>query len=462
MMLLSRLSIRWRITLGSLVIATVFFGLAGFAFRAEVVSILSSTTETLLKHDAAPIVTEISNGAATIDTPGRGQLVSVVGPDGIVKRSTLPDDLRSRLDEILRFSGESREFVAGDDTYLVLIQSVNSSGGAWSVVTARNLDASTLLLGSITTAMVIGALILIVGFGIASWLMTGAALRPVSRMRAQAETLSKGGTSEPLQVGPARDELAALAETLNEFIENQRTTAARERQMVSDASHELRSPIAVLMAQLELAHLNSGDAVALEAEISTAQASTRRIADLATSLLELSALESTSSTSFSSWDELSRELGEAADRARSMGAGSGVDVNFEIESDGDRGAARYPLPVSRFGRIVDNLSGNALAVQPNGGELQLTLVQRPWELELRVEDGGPGMPDEFIPHAFDRFTRPDESRNAATGGSGLGLAIVRAIVNQAGGTVGLANSHPGLVARVLIPEVEIQGELSET
>ncbi len=462
MMILDRLSIRWRITLGSLLISAVLFGLAGFAFRAEIVSILSSTTQTVLKHDAAPIVTEISNGAATIDTPGRGQLVSVVGPDGTVKKSTFPDDLSARLDEILRFSGETREFVAGDDTYLVRTQSVNTAGGNWSVVTARNLDASTLLLGSITTAMVIGAAILIVGFGVASWLMIGAALKPVARLRAQAETLSKGGTSEPLHVGPARDELSALAETLNEFIDDQRATSARERQMVSDASHELRSPIAVLMAQLELAHLSSGDAAALEAEISTAQTSTRRIADLATRLLELSTLESSLSTAISSWDELSRELGEAADRARVMGSSSDVNVNFRVESEVEEGSAGYPLAVSRFGRIVDNLSGNAVAVLPHGGELTLILVRRAQQLELRVEDNGPGIPEEFIPRAFDRFTRPDESRNLATGGSGLGLAIVRAIVIQAGGTVRLTNTHPGLTAQVVIPESRSEETLSQT
>ena len=452
MSFLSRFSIRWRITIGSLLIASVIFGLAGFASRAELVSILSFTTETLLKHDAAPITHQIVNGATSIGAPGRGQLVSVVDPDGTVKRSTLPVDLNERLKELLRFDGPPREFVVGDDTFEVLTQSVHAPGGIWTVVTARNQDASILLLNRITIALVFGALSLTVGFGFASWLLTGAALRPVTRMRAQAEAISRAGSSQPLPVGPARDELSALAATLNEFIEEQRATSARERQMVSDASHELRSPIAVLMAQLELAHLNSGDAAALENDITAAQASTRRIADLATSLLELSQLESTVSTSVSTWEELTGELGAAADRARVISVGNDVRVNFRIE--GTRGAASYPLLAARFGRVIDNFAGNALAVMPNGGDLQFTLIQHTGRLQLQVKDSGPGVPEEFIPRAFDRFTRPDDSRSAATGGSGLGLAIVRAIVSRAGGTVQLSNSHPGLVAFVEIPEVQ--------
>jgi Signal transduction histidine kinase len=435
--LLARMSIRWRITIGSLVIAALFFGLAAVIVRNQVATILSSTTETLLEHDAAPIKTEILDGSGSIDKPGHAQLVSVVDPSGAVRRTTLPDDLAARLPELLRFHGEPRNFTTRDDDYLVLTQTVHTPAGDWSVVTARNLEASALLLDRLTGALVTGALALVIGFGAASWLLTGAALRPVNRMRRQASELSRSGSALPLPVGPARDELAALATTLNEFIAQQRDTAARERQMVSDASHELRSPIAILKAQLELAHLSSGDAAALERAIVDAEQSVERIAAIATDLLELSEVESTPSRATSTWAELTAELGAAADRVRFAGARSGILVDFR--ATGDDEAASYPLAVGRFGRVLDNLADNARNAMAGGGELQLSLEQHPEGLVLRVADSGPGLPEDFIPIAFDRFSRPDRSRTGTTGGSGLGLAIVKAIVLAARGTAVVAN-----------------------
>lgn len=450
MTILARMSIRWRITIGSLVIAALFFGLAAVIVRNQVATILSSTTETLLEHDAAPIKTEILDGAGSIDEPGHAQLVSVIDPSGAVRRTTLPDDLAVRLPELLRFRGEPKDFTTSEDDYLVLTQTVETPKGNWSVVTARNLEASVLLLDRLTNALALGALALVVGFGAASWLLTGAALRPVSRMRRQARELSRSGSTLPLSVGPARDEISDLATTLNEFIAQQRDTAARERQMVSDASHELRSPIAVLKAQLELAHLSSGDAIALEAEISDAERSVGRISAIATDLLELSEVESTPSTTLSTWAELSAELGSAADRARIAGARSGILVDFYATGDDDR--VRYPIAVGRFGRVLDNLAGNAIDAMPGAGELELSMEQHSEYFQLSVVDSGPGLPEDFIPIAFNRFSRPDRSRTSTTGGSGLGLAIVNAIVVDARGTAVLANREGvGLRVTITIP-----------
>ena len=456
---LRRLSIRWRITLGSSLIAAVIFAGAGLLFRVQLESILASTTTTVLTHDASSFVREIEDSPTAIDRPGRGQLVAVVDPSGTAVVSSLPRRVAARLPALIAAptdgDGDREQSVAGgDDTYRVRVQVVSASGGDWRVVTVRNDDSSMLLLGRVTMVIVVGAIALLIGFGVASWLLTAAALRPVSRMRRQAQMLVAQGSTEPLPLGPARDELSALATTLNEFIADIRGAVDRERQLVSDASHELRTPIAILSGQLELAHLSSGDAAALEAEISAAQASVARLSALATGLLELSRFEQPATggeRTTSGWSELGVELAASVDQARMLAAATGVTIDYDIEATDT--ADRYRIDPGSLGRLVSNLASNAVAAVGTSGSVRIALRHSPVGLVLSVIDTGPGMPEDFIPVAFDRFSRPDSSRSAARGGAGLGLAIVQAIVTAAGGTISLANAD-GLTVTVTLPRVD--------
>ena len=344
---LSRLSIRWRITLGSLLVAALFFGAAATLFRLQVESILTTATVSLATNDASQFTTDLTrSGGSSVNLPRKGQLAAVVDPQGTVKFSTLPAGVRKRLPALIKLH-HSEQVISDDDTYVVVNKSVETTAGRWEVVTARNRDAPDLILDRLTEALAIASAVLVVGFGGASWLLTGAALRPVTRMRRQAELLSAAGSTEPLPVGTARDELAALALTLNKFILQVRRSAERERQMVSDASHELRTPIAMLKTQLELAHLASGNAGALEAEISAAERSVGRIAGLATGLLQLSQLESGQTGASCSGAELVAELADSVDRARVIAAPHDITVDFDSEIV--NGATRYGIAIGNFG-----------------------------------------------------------------------------------------------------------------
>ena len=449
MSVLRRLTIRWRITLGTLAIAAVLSAGAVFAFRAQVQNILSTTTSTLLSHDSAPYVAEVlAHPGENVDAPGRGQLVAIVDPNGTVVQTSLPKSLGAKVGEILALGDDVKSIVVADDTYRVLNSTAATNVGDWHVIAARNEDSSILSLDRITQALIVGAAIIVVGFGIASWLLTAAALRPVNRMRRQARALVAEGSTEPLPVGPATDELSALAMTLNEFIAEVRQSVDRERQLVSDASHELRTPLAILMTQLELAHLNSGDAAALEAEIATAQRSVERLSALSTGLLELSQIEARAPENGSSWSELALEVAASVDRSRLLAVAKSVTIDFDVTDEPSD--ASYLIAAGNFGRLLDNLSSNAIAAVDEGGTVRIALQHSPSELVLNVVDDGPGMPDDFLPVAFDRFSRPDEARAKRTGGSGLGLAIVHAMVTAAKGRVTLANSD-GFSVMVTLP-----------
>ncbi|MEO6309769.1 MAG: HAMP domain-containing sensor histidine kinase [Leifsonia sp.] len=444
------LSIRARITLGSLFIAAVLFSTAAFFFRLEVQSILAATTATLLKNDAAPIVSSLNTEPqATVEPPGEGQLVAVVDPTGLVQESTLPLSLALRTITLTHLSGPPHAIQAGNSTYLVMATPVETPGGTWVIVTARNQEALGLLLDELTGILITGTVVLIVGFGIASWLLTGAALRPVNRLREEAESLSEVGASAQLPVPAGRDEVSQLAVTLNAFIERLRRGVDREKQVVSDASHELRTPLAVLKAQLELAHLNSGNATALLQDIDEASVTVDRLTRLATNLLELSKLESDQASPETDWNGLISEVTASVDRARMTRGVRELEIAYEISGDDPTG--RYTLSRTNMGQLVDNLVANSMAALGASGTVTVNLRRHGDIAVLRVVDTGPGMPNDFLPIAFDRFSRTDGSRASGSGGSGLGLAVVHAIVERAGGTITVANTGAGLAVEARLP-----------
>ncbi|HAM26897.1 MAG TPA: sensor histidine kinase, partial [Microbacteriaceae bacterium] len=173
---------------------------------------------------------------------------------------------------------------------------------------------------------------------------------------------------------------------------------------------------------------------------------------LATNMLELSRLESDGlPTEPTTTEQLVSELMGGVDRARMLALAKDVDVGFAVNVTGED--ATFAIGHGSFGRVVDNLLSNAIAAVHDEGSVSVSLSTQSGGLTLEIRDDGPGMPESFIPHAFDRFARPDDSRTSSTGGSGLGLALVGAIVDSAGGSVSLRNGGPGLVITVVIPQM---------
>ncbi len=378
-------------------------------------------------------------------------LVYVRSPGGEVQVDTLPHDV---IDVVGNRPATTEQFPFTDDEgrdYIVVGREVPTSGGTWALWSVRSTSSSKLALEGFDRVLLVGGIVLLSGIGAASWLLATVTLRPVARMRRHAEALGTTLDGE-LPIGGARDELAALATTLNELLARVRASAAREKQMISDAAHELRTPLASLTTQLELAHGDAGDADALAQRLRGAETSAARLAALATNLLELNRLETDDrQPSTSSSIELTTELMGAIDRARMLGLPRSVAVGFEVH--GTEMTQQYGIDPRSFGQILDNLLVNAVNAVSAEGAVEVALVHGPAGLDLTVTDDGPGMPPEFLGKAFERFSRPDAGRSTSAGGSGLGLALVQAIAISAGGTVELRNRTPGFAVEVRLPKM---------
>lgn len=480
------LSLRARITIGSTAIAAVVIVLLVLVMRFQVVSVVASATRTLLDADADPYVATLEvDSDPDLSPPGNAQLVAVVSPSGDIVLSTMPTRVESALGSLTSTAAGTSIIRVSGSEYRVVVEHPVNQAGRWTVVAARNSQAEAIVVDDLTSTLSLTGVAILLAFGIASWILATAALRPVNRMRREAERLSVAPERAELPVGPAQDELASLATTLNAFLARTRQATERERQMVSDASHELRTPLAILTTQLDLASLDGDDAAALAAHIERAKHSVARLSRLANDLLALSRIEESERREQdgdqrpeTGWSDLGDEVMAAVDRVRLIASAKDVTVDFDLEAPVAVGGSgpgigsgthepRYRLDTGGMAQLVTNIAGNAVSALPRGGGIFVSWRSTGGEGVLQITDDGPGVPESFIPVAFDRFTRPDEARKsrpspdpatgaiALPGGSGLGLAIVRAVAERAGGTASLRNVRSGgLEVTVRLPEVE--------
>lgn len=451
---MNRLSIRARITGGSLLIAVVVAVIAGVIIDSQVERIVREGTMAVLESDSEPYIVALREpSGADFDAPGPGQHVAVVAPDGTIPVDTLPDGLSKRRSELAAEPTASYVTI-GATTYVVLSRAVEVGGEQWHIVAARNASEESTVLAQMRLLVVGGLALVLVGVGVAAWVLTTVSLAPVERMRRSAERLIAAPSNERLPVGPADDEIAQLARTLNDLIARLRAASDRERQLVSDASHELRTPLAILSTRLQLAATQGASLDDIRSDISGAQADVARLSSLVSSLLDLSAIEAVDGgVAVATARDLEREAIEASDRARFRLTGREVHVRYE-GLGAAASTAKFAIAAEDFGRIIDNLADNAARAMGSAGTLGIRLERSGHGMRLIVSDTGGGLDPEFLPHAFERFSRSDASRGSGSG-VGLGLSIIDAIVRRAGGAVRLDNAPgTGLTVVVEVPEIE--------
>ena len=443
-----RYGIRARITGGSVLIAILFSTVAGVIIWGQIDRIVAEGSVAVLRADAAPYEDAIRAGQALGD-PGPGAFIAVVDSTGATLVNSLPRPLSDNIPSLLAGPGATHAVAAGDATFLVREAEVAGAGGRWHVISARDGQSQEQVLRSMTTLLIVAIAGIDIALGAASWALTTVALRPVRRMRAAAEVLAREGGDETLPAGPPEDEIAELARTLNTLILRLRAAADRERQIVSDASHELRTPIAIVRTQLEVARAEASSVEQLTADIARAEVALARLSHLADDLLELSRIDAQPVGGSASVGELATALTDAADRARLRALGRHVAVDYD-DSEAVEADLRVALSTTDAGRILDNLVSNALAAIGEDGSIDLRLVAGPTAVELRVSDTGGGMEPSFAAHALKRFTRADDARTGT--GAGLGLAIVDGLASAAGGSIELLNRPgDGLTVVVVLP-----------
>ena len=440
---MSSLPIRVRVTAAfTLATAALLAALGVFLYlqlRSDLNETIDDTLDSRLDEVAGLVASSPRLGG-----PAAGDedetFVQVVRPNGTLAYFTqAAGDAPLLADAEIRRALESRveverESLPGIDGGARLLAGPALGERPLVIVVGASLDDREETLSSLATLLGLGGPIALILAALAGYWVTGTALRPVEGMRRRAAEISTGGSGERLPVPPVDDELGRLGTTLNEMLGRLEGAIERERRFVDDASHELRTPLALHRAELELALRYGDDPEGLRRSIASAIEEVDRLVALAEALLVVA-------RSGEDGLALTREPVSVGDlfatvlerfRARAAHANRSLEIvaGSELTVAGDRLRLEQALT-----GLVDN------ALRHGAGEVRLWAEERDGEVVMHVTDEGAGFPNDFIAHAFERFSRADAAR--ARGGVGLGLAIVDTIATAHGGSARARNLPEG-------------------
>jgi signal transduction histidine kinase len=315
------------------------------------------------------------------------------------------------------------------------VRSVTIDGSAHTVAALAPSSASGSPASRLLTVAVVGLAIAVGLVALVAWWSGDLAVRPLGQLSRQVHDLDEQNLEQRVDVPRAPTEVADVARALNTLLSRIDASLAREKQFLANASHELRSPLAVLRGELELA-LNDGDPGRIHAGLRSAITETDRLARLTDDLLLLARTEAGFAPKLESTplaDVAATAVARASTTARERG------VKLILEGDNVNVLAQAMLAE----RAVANLIENALDQAPAGSNVTIELWANPSAAGVDVVDSGPGVIPGERAGIFERFARAGTDRSSRRGGFGLGLAIVKSIMTAAGGSAELVSADPG-------------------
>ncbi|MCP2340254.1 sensor histidine kinase [Actinomadura rupiterrae] len=436
-------SIRARDTLVAAVLAAVVFG--GIAAGADL-GIRGAENAALVRDSAqsarrtSAAIRDGSLASPIPDDSGGRVLIQVVGPGGNMLDTTPAAGRHARVsaywpprDERVRDYEECKGHGLG--RRCTIIEAIRVTTAPDSVVVYAATGVPALLVnGALEALLVVAVLVLSALAAWVTWRVVGRTLRPVEMIRAQLAEISGSDLSRRVPQPSGEDEIAQLAATANQTLDRLERAVNRQRQFASDASHELRTPIAGLRANLEDASMHPED-TDLKGVVESALRDTDRLEHIVTDLLLLARI----GTGNAAREDL--DLGELARRELARRAA------VPRAADAPRLVADLALDVGvrgvrmQFVRLLGNLLDNAERYAD--GTIAVSVSSSGGTAVLTVQDDGTGVPEADRERVFERFTRLDSARSRHAGGTGLGLAIAREIAQAHGGSLTIEDSARG-------------------
>jgi two-component system, OmpR family, sensor kinase len=333
----------------------------------------------------------------------------------LVDRSDPDVPVPASLDPGGRTRGRARELIVSSRGLTILIG--RDIGDVWREVWS--------LAGTIAMVALVGVAASLAG----AWFLAGRALAPVQRINQTARRMAEGDLTARIAVERTETELGQVASALNVAFDRLLESIERQRRFTADASHELRTPVATMMAELDWALLRERSGEDYRDSLETCRRSGARMRSLVEGLLTLAHADSGELPIHRQAVRLDRLVDEALESIRPLAGQRGVTLQFS------RHAVTIAGDSERLLELLSNLLFNSVAYSRPDGIVSVALREDGEDVVLTVRDNGIGIGPDDLPRIFDRFYRADSARAREPAGAGLGLAIARWIVTAHGGTI---------------------------
>ncbi|HEV7423400.1 MAG TPA: ATP-binding protein [Mycobacterium sp.] len=417
--------------------ATVVVAVALVAGAMVLLTVLRTTLVDEVKDAARTQALEVADQLDTGQPPtlevvgSDEQLIQVLGPDGSVLASSRNVAGEAAVAQL--GPGESRQVLTPLDSedFLAVAEEARTPAGPRTVLVARALVGVFETTAVVTQLLIIGLPVLLLVVALTTWVMVGRALAPVDAIRREVDGISAAQLHRRVPQPNADDEVGRLAATMNRMLARLEDARDSQRRFVSDASHELRSPITTIRHHAEVA-LAHPDRISAHELADVVLAEELRIQRLVEDLLLLARADEHVPPPRAPVD-LDDLAFEEAGRLRSSSS-------LRVDASGV-GAARVHGDIDALRRVLRNLGDNA--ARHAKSRIDIGLADRGAKVVLTVDDDGTGIPEAERNRVLRRFVRLDEARSRDDGGSGLGLAIVDEVARAHGGSVSISQSPLG-------------------
>ena len=451
--MLSRVSLRVRIVSFVIAISFILSSLGGVYLYVSVSSSITQTLKNSLQSRADRVIDQIAQGIierAPINRKPRissdQEFVQIIAKGGRLEYSTTTAGTKSVIGlKQQNLASNGPIYVSSGD--LIYLAATGLSAGE-VVAIGSSLDLLTDSQHHILRIVAIGTPLIVIIAALGAFKLADFALRPVERMRKDAQALVEGSLRGRLGVPPTDDELSHLAVTLNCFLDFFEESLSNQRAFIASASHELRTPLSVISGEIELAMKFASTYRELKTAISSVSTRVRTLIELSNGLLELASGDQGTLDLIMEKVNLDEVLLEVIDTYRDRAKEAGVVFYFDEDPNiylmADRG---------RVFQAIGNIVDNSLRYSTKGDVISIRTRRQQRVTEIAIFDQGPGFDVGFIPRALLRFTRGEISLQRRSGGAGLGLSIVAMIVDAHNGSVAVANrdSEPGAVVTIELP-----------
>jgi two-component system, OmpR family, sensor kinase len=360
---------------------------------------------------------------------------------GTPKEQLAPKILSSESFRALAASspGQPRTLRGDKGRFRALVRPLSANGQSYTLVVLQSLHQQMEMMSDIRDTFLWAIPIALLLAGVGGYFLARKSLAPVAAMASQARSMGAANLHDRLSVANQRDELGQLALSFNQLLERLETSFEQQRRFMADASHELRTPVAILRGETEVTLSRPDRSPAEYREtLSVLRDESQRLAHIIEDLFTLARADAGQyplTLRDAYLDELAAEV---LLRARSLALARNITLSSSIEPD---------LPIHAdevlLGRMLLNLLDNAIKYTPQGGTVNLQCHRQGDHYLVSVSDNGPGIPPELQPRIFDRFFRADKARprsESDTGGAGLGLSIARWIAEAHHGRLELTRS----------------------